>query len=117
MEWFLAVDMNNFTHVRNYVSKAEQTPGTKVRWRRYFVSSVQACFRSLFRALAHASNYQVVVSGCSSASCRPFVQTFGAGESALVWATQGLCTTDLDVCSEHEQIHARPRLIRFSGQC
>lgn len=26
-----AVEMNNFMHVTNYVSKAEQTPGTKVR--------------------------------------------------------------------------------------
>jgi hypothetical protein len=26
----VAVEMNNFMHVSNYVSKAEQTPGTKV---------------------------------------------------------------------------------------
>jgi COP9 signalosome complex subunit 1 len=26
----VAVEMNNFMHVTNYVSKAEQTPGTKV---------------------------------------------------------------------------------------
>jgi aerobic-type carbon monoxide dehydrogenase small subunit (CoxS/CutS family) len=27
----VAVEMNNFMHVTNYVNKAEQTPGTKVR--------------------------------------------------------------------------------------
>lgn len=30
----VAVEMGNFMHVSNYVSKAEQTPGTKVRQRR-----------------------------------------------------------------------------------
>jgi hypothetical protein len=28
----VAVEMNNFMHVTNYVSKADQTPGAKVRW-------------------------------------------------------------------------------------
>lgn len=28
----VAVEMNNFMHVTNYVGKAEQTPGTKVRF-------------------------------------------------------------------------------------
>lgn len=27
----VAIEMNNFMHVSNYISKAEQTPGTKVR--------------------------------------------------------------------------------------